>query len=143
MTETVILTCSSCFAKNRLPADKLQNDGRCGKCKHPVLSGQPIALNDATIFKFIQNNELPVVVDFWADWCGPCKSFAPHFEKAANDFKYRVRFAKLNTQTSQNSGAHFNIRSIPTLILFKGGKEVDRVSGALPPQDLARWINGH
>ena len=101
MSNSLFVTCSSCFAKNRVPSDKLLDDGACGKCKKKIISGLPIDLTDQNVFRFIQNNDLPVVVDFWADWCGPCLSFAPHFKQAASDNRYALRFAKVKTQNEQ------------------------------------------
>jgi thioredoxin 2 len=125
---------------NRVPADKLQAQPKCGKCHAQVLPDHPVELTGTTFSKFIQRNELPVLVDFWAPWCGPCKQFAPVFTQLAGQYIGRIRFAKVNTEAEQALAGQHAIRSIPTLAIFKGGQEIDRVSGALPGQQLQAWL---
>jgi thioredoxin 2 len=126
-----------------VPAQRLGDDPKCGKCGAPLLDGKPVALDEARFDSFIGRNELPVLVDFWADWCGPCHAMAPAFERAAGELKTRVRFAKLDTEDAQPVAARFGIRSIPTLILFRGGREVARVSGAMDARSIASWVLRH
>lgn len=133
------LLCPSCGAKNRVAADKLDQDVRCGRCRHDLMAPEPVALSDAQLSAFIQGTELPVVVDFWADWCGPCKMMAPHFAQAARQMP-QVRFVKVDTESSPRASQQYAIRSIPTLILFQNGREIHRLSGAVSAQDLQRWI---
>lgn len=111
----------------------------CGKCGAQLMDAQPFALSDATLPAYIAHTELPVLVDFWADWCGPCKMMAPHFANAATQLP-DVRFAKLDTEASPRASAAYAIRSIPTLILFRGGREVARQSGAMSAGDIVRWV---
>ena len=143
MSESVELVCPHCQAINRVPAARLGDAPQCGQCHQPVLPPHPVELTQPGFERFITRNQLPVLVDFWAPWCGPCKMFAPVFAQMAGTYVSRVRFAKVNTEVEQGIAATYQIRSIPTLALFKQGKEVDRVSGALPPAQLQAWLARH
>jgi len=134
------LVCPHCGAVNRVPAARLGDQPKCGKCAAPVLPAAPVDLGAAGFERFITRNELPVLVDFWAPWCGPCKQFAPTFSQLAGQYVGRVRFAKVNTEAEHALAARHGIRSIPTLALFKAGSEVDRVAGALPGGQLQAWL---
>ncbi len=134
------LVCPSCFAVNRVPDDKLGANPKCGKCAAPVLPTAPIELTQANFAKFLQHNELPVVVDFWAPWCGPCKMFAPVFAQAAAALSTQARFVKVNTEAEPFLAQQYQIRSIPTLALFRNGQEIDRVSGAMGLDQLRAWV---
>lgn len=135
-----VLACPQCLTPNRVPADRLGEGPKCGKCGAPVLPGKPVALGDATFDRFVERSDLPVVVDFWAGWCGPCRMMAPHFEQLAAEMKTQVRFAKVDTEQAQGIAARFGIRSIPTLILFKGGREAARVAGAMERAGIRSWL---
>jgi thioredoxin 2 len=137
------LVCPGCGAVNRVPAERLADQPKCGKCGGPVLPPAPIELTAGNFDRFVGRDGLPVLVDFWAPWCGPCKQFAPTFAQMAGQYLGQVRFAKLNTEAEQMLAARHNIRSIPTLALFRGGRELDRVSGALPGPQLAAWLRQH
>jgi len=140
MSEVIHVTCAHCRTTNRLPREKLEQSPRCGKCGKPVFAGAPQDLGGAELESFLAHNDLPVLVDCWAPWCGPCRSFAPQFQQAAAAWEPHLRFAKLNTDEDPALAGRWNIRSIPTLILFRGGKEVQRISGALPLQQLQQWL---
>lgn len=137
------IVCPHCYATNRIPSTRLADQPRCGRCKQPLFTGQPIELNDQNFAQFIANSDLPIVVDFWADWCAPCKMMAPAFAQASAQLAPQVIFAKLNTEVAQQSAAQFAIRSIPTLILFKNGQEAARQAGALNLQQIVQWVNMH
>lgn len=134
------LVCPSCFAINRVPEQRLDQQPKCGKCGAALPSGLPVDLNAAHFDRFISRNGLPVLVDFWANWCGPCKMMAPAFKQTAAELASQVSFAKVETEAEQSLAARYNIRSIPTLVLFKQGKEVARMSGALDANGIKRWL---
>ncbi|MBT8048730.1 MAG: thioredoxin TrxC [Xanthomonadales bacterium] len=133
------VTCAKCNAINAVPSKRLEENPLCGKCKSPVLNAHPVELNTAGFERFIAKNDMPVLVDFWAPWCAPCRTMAPAFEQAASVLEPTVRLAKLNTEDEQMIGAQYGIRSIPTMILFDKGREVARQSGALMAGDIVRW----
>lgn len=134
------IVCPACSAVNRVPPEKSAAEARCGKCRQPLFSGAPTELNPGNFEKTITRNDIPVVVDFWAEWCGPCKMMAPEFKKAAQAMEPAVRFAKLDTEAAQAQAAAHGIRSIPTMILFRDGREVARQSGAMPAGQIVQWI---
>jgi len=141
--DKLLLACPRCLTPNRVPAARLGDDPKCGKCGAPLLDGRPVTLDEQSFETFLGRNDLPVLVDFWAPWCGPCHAMAPAFERAAQELNTRVRFAKLDTEKAQALAGRFGIRSIPTLILFRGGGEAARVSGALDARAIAQWLAPH
>jgi thioredoxin 2 len=139
MAELIHVPCASCFAVNRVDRSRSQAP-TCGRCKQPLYAAHPAALDDATFDKYVERSDLPVVVDFWAAWCGPCKMMAPQFEAAGRASAGRVLFAKLDTDAAPQTAARFGIRSIPTMIEFSGGREVARQSGAMSQAQIERWL---
>jgi thioredoxin 2 len=141
MSEAALhLVCGHCGAVNRVPAGRVSDEPKCGRCRAGVLDGAPVELNGANFDAFVGRNDLPVVVDFWADWCGPCKMMAPAFAQIAREQRLQVRLAKLDTEASPEVAGRYAIRSIPTLIMFRNGQEIDRAVGALDAARLRAWL---
>ncbi|HFF3758480.1 TPA: thioredoxin TrxC [Stenotrophomonas maltophilia] len=141
MTDSVHIVCPHCQSINRVPASKLDAQPNCGRCQRPLFMGEPIELTTATFARHVQRSDIPLLVDFWAPWCGPCKMMAPQFQQAARLLEPKVRLAKVNTEAEPQLAAQFGIRSIPTLALFRGGQEVARQAGAMGTQDIVRWVS--
>lgn len=143
MDTSTHIVCPHCQAINRLPSARLGQHPQCGVCHEPLFAGTPAVLDAGNFTRFITKTEIPVLVDFWAPWCGPCKMMAPIFNQAAQQLEPKVRLAKLDTDAAQDIAGRFGIRSIPTLIIFKGGQEVARQSGALDLGRLVRFVQDH
>ena len=143
MSDALHIVCPHCQAINRVPQARLGQQPNCGQCRRPLFDAHPVELTAATFQKHIARNDIPVLVDFWASWCGPCKMMAPAFAQAAGLLEPQVRLAKVNTDTEQLLGTQYGIRSIPTLALFHGGREVTRQAGAMGTQDIVRWVKSH
>ncbi len=141
MTDSFHIVCPQCLSVNRILAQRLSDKPKCGYCKQALFLHHPIELTTSTFARHISRNDIPVVIDFWAPWCGPCKMMTPAYSKAAAELEPKVRVAKVNTEKEQTLAGQYNIRSIPTLALFKNGVEIARQAGAMGTEDIIRWVH--
>ncbi len=140
MSDSSHIVCPQCSTVNRIVHTRLRDNPKCGRCKQALFAHKPVELTAKTFVQHIKRNDIPVVVDFWAPWCGPCKMMAPAYTQAASQLEPQVRLAKVNTEIEQTLAGQYNIRSIPTLAIFKKGKEIARQAGAMSAEDIVRWV---
>ena len=141
--ETRNIVCPNCNTVNRIPREKDARKARCGRCHQPIFTGRPISVTAKSLATQTERNDIPVLIDFWAQWCGPCKAMAPIYERVASEFEPEVRFLKVDTEAEPELSARYNIRSIPTLMLFNKGKVVAQQAGALRAEALRAWLRQH
>jgi len=139
MSEALHIVCPHCDGINRVPPGRLGDGASCGKCHRPLFTGHPLALDEQRFARHAQKSDIPLLIDFWAPWCGPCRMMAPAFEQAAAQLEPAMRLVKVNTEEAQSLGARFGIRSIPTLMLMHGGRELARQAGAMDAGGIVRW----
>lgn len=137
----MITMCPHCGGLNRVADEKRNQAPKCAKCKRPLFVGKPLEMDNEQINRAMQKTDQPMVVDFWAPWCGPCQGFAPVFSQAAAQLEPKARFIKINTEAEQQLAMQYGIRSIPTLAIFKGGQEITRISGAMDLGNFTQWVN--
>lgn len=135
-------TCAECGQVNRVPSERLASGPKCGTCGAKLLDGKVHDVDAAWLAKASRTDDVPLVVDFWAPWCGPCRSMAPEFAKAANELRGTARLVKVNTEAHPKAGAKHGIRGIPTMAMFRGGREIARQSGAMPSGSIVKWVRG-
>lgn len=140
MSEKIHLACPACLAMNRFPKTRLHENPVCGQCRSPLFSGKPLEASEASFGPLVLRGDLPVVVDFWASWCGPCQMMAPVFAQLAQEMEPGLRFVKVNTESAPTLSQRYAIRSIPSLLVFRGGKETARQAGALPAGPMRQWL---
>lgn len=136
---TFTTECPHCHGKNNVPVERVSDQANCGRCKSPLFDGTPVTGTSENINHLLKSN-VPVVIDFWAPWCNPCVGFAPIFEDTASEMSGKIRFIKIDTESEQNIAALYQIRSIPTIMVFKDGKRVDMINGALPKTQFSQWL---
>jgi len=143
MSDIRHIVCPHCLTVNRVPAERLEDGPKCGQCREVLFGGHPVELGEGEFETHLNRSDIPLLVDFWAPWCGPCRMMAPQFERAAALLEPHMRLAKVNTEEAQGLAMRFGIRSIPTLALFAGGREIARQSGAMGSHDIVAWANQH
>lgn len=143
MPDALHVVCPHCGAVNRVLTGRLNDHAKCGSCKNALFTRHPVELKEEDFDRHLTSNDIPLVVDFWASWCGPCRSMAPHFERAAAELEPRFRLAKVDTESAPLVSGRYGIRSIPTIVMFKGGREVARQSGAMDLPTILRWVRAH
>lgn len=143
MSQSIHLACPHCRSLNRVPAARLTHHPKCGQCREALFTGHPIALTAADFGLHSERSDVPLVVDFWAPWCGPCRMMAPAYEEATRRLEPHARLAKINTEEQQALASQWRVFSIPTLILFRGGREIARQAGAQSAESIVRWVQSH